>query len=249
MDRQLNVNVAGYYYRYNDLQVGARTPAVQGVPRVTTVNAASARTYGIDFDAAYRPAGIEGLSLNGSIVWNKAKYLKFTNAPCYGGQLISDGCNQIFNPAANSFTAQDLSGTPMVRAPEWQLTFGFDYEIPVGDGYRLKFSNSNQYSSSFATALAANRPGRDNYQDKFAKVDLSLAFIAPDDRWEVALIGKNVTDKVTAGNCNVSNYAGGAVFPNPYGGTTRGPAGFDEVGCFAEPGREIWMRVTFRPAG
>jgi hypothetical protein len=31
------------------------------------------------------------------------------------------------------------------------------------------------------------------------------------------------------------------------GGTTRGPAGVDEYGCYMYRGRELWVRVTVRP--
>src|SRR4030095_12442297 len=53
LDRSLLVNIAAYNYRYAGLQVGAIEPAVGGVPVVRTVNAGSARAYGIDFDATY----------------------------------------------------------------------------------------------------------------------------------------------------------------------------------------------------
>jgi iron complex outermembrane receptor protein len=247
MDRQLSLNLAGYYYKYADLQQGVRTPPEGGLPRVQTVNAAGAEVYGVDFDASYRPDAVPGLSVNAAVLWNHADYTTFTNAPCYGGQLVTDGCNQLFNPLVNAFTAQDLSGTPLVRAPRWTITAGFDYEMPVGDGYRLLFSNSNSYTSEYVTTQAANRPGRDNYQPGFAKIDLGLTLKAPDDRWEIAAIGKNITNKIVAGTCNISSYATGTTITNPSGGTTRGPGGFDEVGCFAQPGREVLLRLTFRP--
>lgn len=248
-DRQLQFNVAAYSYWFKGLQVGARTPITDQVPRILTLNAGAAKTWGLDFDAAYRPHGIEGLALNAAVNWNRGRYTRFNNAPCYGGQLPSDGCDQLFNNTVNVFTAQDLSGTPLVRAPKWGISFGIEYELHMGRGYRLVLTNNNQYSSRYTTFPAVGRPNDDNYQAAFAKVDLGAALRAPEDRWEIAVIGKNVTDKLTTGGCTPANQAQGTVVANPSGGAARGPAGFDEVSCNINPGREVWLRLTLRPFG
>jgi outer membrane receptor protein involved in Fe transport len=259
LERRLAVNVAGYYYDYNGLQVGVISPPENGVPVIQTVNAASARTYGIDFDAAYRPAAVAGLAVNAALNWNHGRYLNFTNAPCWGGQLVSEGCNQAFNPAANpgpfpvppvpnpgAYTAQNLSGTPLIRAPEWKANLGFDYSMPLATDYELVFSNSNEVSSRYVTYLAVNRPNNDNYQSAFVKIDLGVALHGPKNLWEVAVIGKNINDKIISGNC-VSSPLETEVVPNPSGGTVRSAFGIDPAACFADPGREVWLRLTVRP--
>jgi iron complex outermembrane receptor protein len=247
LERQLAVNVAAFYYNYSGLQVGVISPPANGIPVIQTVNAATARTYGVDFDAAYHPIAVQGLTLNAAVEWNHGRYLKFTNAPCWGGQLVSEGCNQSFNPTAGVYTAQNLSGTPLIRAPQWQANLGFDYEVMVRNSYTLVFSNSNELSSRYVTFLAVGRPNNDNYQGSFAKVDLSLALRAPNNLWELAVIGKNVNDRITSGNCNAAPLLTGAVLATPYGGATRSPFGIDPVQCFPDPGREVWLRLTVRP--
>jgi iron complex outermembrane recepter protein len=118
----------------------------------------------------YEVEGREGrgelvVSLNGAVNWNRGRYKVLDNVPCWAGQTIARGCNLVPNPTALDpetgnplFTAQDLSGTPLIRAPEWRATFGFDYAFPVFSGWKLTVSNSNQFSSRFATFLARNRP-------------------------------------------------------------------------------------------
>lgn len=257
LDRQISVNVAAYLYDYDGLQVGVISPPVNGVPVIQTVNAANARTYGLDLDAAYHPAAITGLGLNAALNYNHARYLNFNNAPCWGGQMIAAGCTQNFIPQpgtgpgtavplAGHFSAQDLSGTPLVRAPLWQGTLGFDYSLPIMGDYTLVFSNSNEISSRFVTYLAVDRPNNDNYQSAFAKIDLGLALRAPHERWELALIGKDVNDKITAGNC-VSSPLLTTIVPNPSGTVTPSPFGIDPAGCFVHPDREVWLRLTVRP--
>jgi iron complex outermembrane receptor protein len=257
LDRQLSVNLAGYYYDYNGLQVGVISPPQNGVPVIQTVNAATARTYGIDLDASFRPAVLAGWGFNAALNWNHGRYGKFNNAPCWGGQLVSEGCNQSYNPLGGpvnpatgnptgAYTAQDLSGTPLIRAPQWQATLGFQYEMRLASDYGLVFTNSNELSSRYVTYLAVNRPNNDNYQDAFVKVDLGVTLRGPKDFWEVAVIGKNVNDKLTSGNC-VSSPLETEVVPNPSGLPFRSPLGIDPAGCFVDPGREVWLRLTVRP--
>jgi iron complex outermembrane receptor protein len=255
LDRRLLLNLAGYYYHYKGLQVGiVKPPRPGGIVETTTQNAGSARSYGVDFDATWYPASVEGLSLTAAVAWNRARYLRLDTVPCYGGQTIAMGCNRVFDAGANfglgGYTAQDLSGTPFQRAPEWQASAGFTYEMPIGAGFKLTFTNNNSYSSKYVTTLAGAYPNQGNYQQAFAKVDLGVILSSPDQRWEFGLIGKNITDKVTAGTCTNANFQNGAIFDAQLTGTTgRGPAGIDEIGCFADPGREVWFRVTYRPLG
>jgi iron complex outermembrane receptor protein len=246
LDRHLAVNMAAYDYKYSGLQVGANQVAQDGLPVVTTINAGGARVYGIDFDTTYNVPQIDGLSLNGAVNWNHARFTKLNNVPCWGGQEISEGCDVgPINPATGAFTSQNLKGTALVRAPNWQANFGFDYEIPVGDGMKVVVASSNQYSGPYTTILG-DRP--DFFQKAFIKADLSLTLQGKDDHWELSLIGKNLNNALTSGNCVNLNAANGQILGGQNTGTnTRGPAGVDEVTCFVDRGRELWVRATFRP--
>jgi iron complex outermembrane recepter protein len=230
LNRQVLLNVAAYNYRYRGLQVGAVEPATAtGQIIIRTVNAGSARTRGVDMDVAYRPEAFPDLSFNAAVNWNEADYLSLNNIPCWSGQTAATGC---------SGGVQDLSGFPMIRAPRWQATFGFDYERELGEGLTVVFSNSNQFSGRYLTTLASGRPDNDQFQQSFIKTDLSLALRGPEDAWEVAVIGKNITDRITTGNCSVANFAGGLVFPTGHAG---------EMSCYLDRGREVWVRLTYRP--
>lgn len=244
MDRRLTVNVAGYYYKFTGLQVGANVQAAGGITQTRTVNAGRARIYGVELETAFRPAAIDGLNLRAAVNWNNAKYTKLLNIPCYGGQKASEGCNLLFSNAANGgtggFTAQDRSGVGLVRAPKWAINFGFDYEMPVGD-MSLVFASNNQYSSRYVTNL-----GYLWHQPSFIKADASLTLKGPEDRWDVALIGKNLNNEITTGNCANSNRQGGLAGGQITGREDRGPAGIDEVGCYADRGRELWARFTLK---
>ena len=248
-NRSLRVNVATYYYKYTGLQVGANEPPPPGssVPVLRTLNAGAAQIYGVDFDVNYRPPSVPELNLHASVNWNHARFTDLTNVPCWGGQLQSEGCNLLPNATTGRFTSQDLSGEPLVRAPNWQANFGFDYSLPVGRDMKLNISSDNVYSSRYLADLLGRS---DMYQSAFLKADATVALQAEDDSWEVALIGNNIGNRITAGNCTNFNGANGVVFGGLLtGGTTRGPAGVDEVGCMADRGRSVWVRLTLRPLG
>jgi iron complex outermembrane recepter protein len=247
LDRQLSLNVVPYFYRYQGLQVGVISPPQNGVPIIQTLNAATAHIYGVDVDGAFRPASLDGLQINGNAEFNHGRYLDFTNAPCWGGQSIGQGCNQAYNPTTKAYTAQDLSGTPLIRAPNFTVNLGFTYTMPVMNEYKLEFSNNNSYTTRYVTDLAIDYPGDANYQGGFAKIDAGLTLRDPTNFWDVALIANNINNKVTSGNCASSAYKQGVIIPNPSGGVTPGEP--DAMTCFADPGREIWLRVTVRPFG
>jgi iron complex outermembrane receptor protein len=259
LDRRMAFNIAAYKYRYSGLQVGAIEPTNNNLPVIRTLNAGGALVYGIESDVAYRPDWIEGLNLRASANWNHAQFKSLDHVPCYGGQLISEGCNEDFSTAANSgltpvgaavpglagaFTGQNQSGLPLIRAPKWSANFGFDYETDIGNGLSLVLASNTQYSSKYLTNIPLSF-----YQPSFFKTDLSITLHGPKDRWEFALIGKNLNNAITTGNCANSNTQGGLLPGTQFTGTTslRGPAGVDAVGCWVDRGREVWLRLTLKP--
>ncbi|CAN5299297.1 hypothetical protein BH10PSE12_BH10PSE12_23130 [soil metagenome] len=244
-DRQIHFALSGYRYIYSDLQVGT-VDVTTGLPLIRTFNAAKGKVYGIEANATYRPAQIAGLSFDGAVNWNHARFTSFPAAPCQGGQTIAMGCNGSLNTTTGLYQSQDLTGFPFVRAPDWQVNFGFQYELPLGNGMRLTLANGNHYSSSYWTGTASSR---DYVQSAFLKSDVSLSLAGKDNRWEVALIGNNVGNKLVKGACTGANYASGLLVPSITGGTTSGASGLDELYCRTDPGRELWLRLTIRPFG
>jgi hypothetical protein len=95
--------------------------------------------------------------------------------------------------------------------------------------------------------LAVGRPNDDQYADAYWKIDLGVTLKTPGENWEFALIGKNINDEIIAGFCNAAAFQSGVAFlPKTAGGTTRGLDGVDEMQCNSEPGRELWLRMTYR---
>lgn len=253
-NRSLSVNAAFYYYRYQGLQIGVSQPAgANGVPITLTKNAGRAQTYGVDFDATYRPPSIEGLAFNLAVNWNKAKFLELNGLPCYGGQTIAAGCNQVPGPTGLN-TARSESGTPLERAPEWQIIGGADYETPLSDSLGIALGGSFQHSSSWTSPIGKRADFR---QPGFTKFNAYVTLKGPDDRWELSLIGNNLTNVIRCGYCTNSDFKNTTVLTalaNTTGGVSNATflnlgGKIDDVAGIALPGRQVFVRLTVRTGG
>lgn len=264
-DRQLTFDLAVYHYQYTGLQAGIIRITSAGLPVLATVNAGAAKVYGLDFALHFRPRAIEGLSLSGALNWNHGRFTRFVNADCKPGQTVGEGCDllptRVTNPdeiAAGYYSidpglgvpvrynGQDLSGTALHRAPAWQGTLSANYEKPLRANLELGIGTQLQYSSSYVVDLGNRVNG---LQEAFTKLGANVRLRSQDDRWELALIASNLTNRLTTGSCLNINYpGGGGVFPGIVtGAPIRGSAGSGETVCAYGRGRELWLRLTVRP--
>lgn len=184
LDRQLRFNVTAYTYKYSDLQVDFFNSPIFAFQTLT----ADARTKGVEVEFEYAPRAIEGLNVHGSINYNRARYTSFPDAPCYAGQSAAEGCNVV----VGAFTRQDLGGTSLSMAPKWAGTLGASYDTPIMEGWTLGLSVDARYSGPY---LASGFGNADSRQGKYVNLDASVRVGSEDNRWEVALIGKNLTNR------------------------------------------------------
>jgi iron complex outermembrane receptor protein len=223
-DGRLRINAAAYTYKVADLQVTNYTNATN-----TIRNAGAVKIQGVEMDFNYRTP-LDGLTLNGAASYNKGKYTSFPGAPCYNGQTIAQGCTLI-----NGNPTQDLSGTELIRAPKWNLSGGMNYDAAVSDAFKLGASLSGTFSSSYLTDATSAPQSR---MPKYGLLDGTLRFSSADDGWELALIGRNLTDKrYWVASPNVPFTGGGT-------GTAAGVLG-DRYAAMSR-GREIMIRATVK---
>ncbi|MDY0067164.1 MAG: TonB-dependent receptor [Steroidobacteraceae bacterium] len=227
LDNQLLFNIALYSYKYEDLQVDFFNAPIFAYQTVT----GDARTSGVEVDLQYAPRALPGLTLRGSINYNDAHYTRF-DGPCYAGQTPAAGCTLI-GPSGAPF--QNLDDQDLGMAPEWTGTLGGSYETRVGAGLRLGVSIDARYSAEYLASgfgLAASR------QDSYVQLDAGIRLGRDDERWELALVGKNLTNRfyVTGVNDGPSTGSG-----------TGTPAGIiaDQAGYAALP-RTVQAQMTVR---
>jgi outer membrane receptor protein involved in Fe transport len=227
-DSTVRLDAVAYYYEYDDFQIDYFDSA--NIQFITT-NAGTVKTQGIEIQADWAPNEVPGLLVRASGSYNKSRYKTFSGAPCWAGQTPAEGCTI----GTDGRTSQDLTGEETALAPKWIATFDANYERPVGNSLIAGASVNLRYTSSYST----NPWDHPNYvQDDYALVDATLRIGAENERWEVALVGKNLTDKYYAA------FHGDA--PSSGGGTGT-VAGFraDQVAAVALP-RTYALQATVR---
>lgn len=228
----LRFNITAYTYRYKDMQLSTFDPVrlFQSV-----VNAASARVKGIEADFNWNTP-VQGLDLHGSVNYNHARYSEFL-VGCYTGQTVAEGCDQ--NPsAAGVFRNQDFAGHQLVLAPDWTGNAGASYTGEIGGDLKLGLTGDASFSDNFFGQLESAPFAR---QKGFAMFDASVRLGASDDRWQVALIGRNLSNVYRARFVSQVPLTG---ISSRTGTTTTG--GVSDYSGQINRGREIRLQLTFK---
>lgn len=243
-NKQLIFDVAAFYYKYTDLQLSAFDPNTLGF-RLT--NAGTAISKGAEASLQFRPAALPGISARAGIAYTPAKYGSFPNAPCYPGQTQAAGCNLIASrnasgtlvttPATSTqvANAQDLSGEPLFRNSKWNVNLGASYDHALGNGMSVSLSGDANYASRYIAGPTAEPA---SVQRSAWRYDARIALNGKDDRWELALLGTNLSNVLRATHAFQASGTGRGT------GTTNGLLG-DEI---LTPGqvRTITIQATLR---
>lgn len=195
------LNASAFFTTYTDLQ----TSQFDGVLGFNVTNAGEAETKGVELDGRWLVA--DGLTLSGSVAYLDFEYTDFKNNQCYFGQ-------QVLDPGSvqpNGVTC-DATGKRKEYTPEWSGVVSADYYVPLGGtlefGSRLDVIYSDKYT--FNPTLDPR-----SEQDAYTKINLRLSIGAADGQWELAFLGKNLTDE------DVVTYGGEA----PLAGSLTGGTG------------------------
>jgi len=237
VDNQLHFDVTLYNYRYKNLQVSAaNSPSIGLALR----NAASATVRGIETSLVVTPKEITGLQLRSSVSYNHGRYDSFPNAACYGGQTQAMGCNKDLVSAGPPpvYQAQDLSGRPLLRSSDWAMNFGANYEFPLAGDMTLSTSADASYTGSYYPELESDPR---SLQPSSWRIDAAVALHGQKDTWdwELALIGKNLTNQLRIVNGFALSGTG-----TPAG--TVGPSVLaDKHGSVSDP-RTLMLQLTLR---
>ena len=227
LDNQLRVNLELFNYKYTDLQVDFFNSPIFAFQTVS----ADARTAGAELDVDFAPHAVSGLTLHASLIYDQAKYTSF-NGPCYAGQTPAEGCSI---PSA-TLPFQPLSDAPLGMAPLFTGTAGARYDLPLrGDGLHLASSLDARYSDAYLASSFNNPASR---QGSYVILDAALRLITSSDKYEFAVVGKNLTNRF---------YVNGVVDGPETGSGTGTPGGIraDQLG-FGNLPRTIQFQVVGR---
>lgn len=185
LEQRLNLNVAVFHGKYDDIQVTAQRSFTddEGNPVVQrlTLNAAEATTQGVEVELRARP--FEGALVTGNLGYLDTEYDSFPTALSdFDGEVI-DRTGQTFN-----------------LSPHWQSFLAFQYSFPVSAGQdsgpwlngwltpRVEWAYRSAQHVLGPEAEPANLRG---YNLLHAR--LSYAFL--DDHAQVALWARNLLDE------------------------------------------------------
>ena len=182
LERRASLNIAVFNTKFTDLQVTTLTGAGQAL----LSNAAKATSRGVEIDGTLRANAV--LTLGGSLAYRDSAYDSYKNGPCNAPQ----------RSAAVGTTGpcfQDLSGRPTTYAPEWSGSFFAEGRFEVGGGWTLTARGDASYSDAYFydSDLDPN-----THQDSYWKLDARIALKDPTQRWDVALLAKNITNEAVA---------------------------------------------------
>lgn len=239
-DGALRFDLTAYAYTYKDLQVSVFDTRTNNS---ATRNAASAKTRGIQLTTNYAPKSIPGFNLSGSLNYSHARYTQYL-AQCYTGQTIALGCNldKFGNVVATGAINQSLDGRPTAVAPDWSGDVNAGYEFPItSDDTRIGVTIGATYTDTFNPLPNLVPQGWQR-----ASVNLNAEVRVFNERgWELALIGKNLTNQLRAQYAVETPFTPGLGVDPKTG--TAGPGIQSDLTGFVNPPRQVMLRLTIKP--
>lgn len=188
----LRLNLAAFRVDVQNYQVSV----FDGATAFLVVNAAKARSQGVELELAW--AASDHLTISGAASYLDAKWLSFPFAPCWQSPATENRGNCIGRGTASAH--RDSSGAGLAYAPEFSGNLNVAYSRPISDALKAGLTVNLAYSSSYSNSAE----GDPIYmvQPEYAKIDARLSLGNIDDKWEIALLGKNLTDQLTSHNSN-----------------------------------------------
>ncbi len=171
-ENRLRLNVAGFYNKYDDLQVELVRAVSGGTGQETVVtNAASAKTYG--FEGEFVALVIEYLTLSGTLGVLEAKYDDFMADIGLGG-------------------VTDNSGLELRKAPGLQYSIGASFAQPVGNLGTVLADVRWSWSDDLETTTQNLAIGK---RESVGNLTAALTYQSPDEAWSLSVFGRNLTDE------------------------------------------------------
>ena len=234
----LRLDLAAFSYEYKNLQVGYIDPVTAAQ---VISNAATARLKGVEISMRYSPPGVRGLTISGALNYDHARYKNYLGL-CYTGQTIADGCayDGNGNIVTSGATQQNFSGRPLLRAPDWSGSLNATYNMPVAaDDTSIGISVGGVYTGSFYP-MSPEPPT--SLQKSVFLVNSTVRLYNDDKGWELALIGKNLTDKRRMQLGVETPFTPGVAS----GTGTAGPGHLADLVGFTNRPREVMLRLTVK---
>lgn len=200
--RSAELAAALFYTDYTDLQ----TSAFDGRLGFNVGNG-SAEVRGLELEGRWQAT--DSLYLFGSFA-----YLDFEWSRYFGQCYYNPPPALVVSPNC------DYAGSTNQLNPEITAVIGADYRRPLGDALELRTSLDVNYTDKFLTSLTLDP---NSAQSGYAKLNARIALASQSGRWEMALIGRNLTDEKTISYSGDTPLAGSTFGARSYYGFTDPP--------------------------
>jgi iron complex outermembrane receptor protein len=209
LDHRLQLNFEGFYWKYRDKQEKYLGATPDGTTGLLTANAGRATLYGADIDLQFK-ATIKD-TVRASVEYLHTRYDSFTYdvynpsipgpfinsyAPqatgCSVGPVVPYTLNDFIPSLRNDSTQQiNCSGKPLVHAPDWTGSVGYDHRFNLPGSSTITGSVDAQFTSSQYLSPDFIQSGM---MGGYAVLNMNVAWRSAND-WVVSLWGRNLTDK------------------------------------------------------
>jgi outer membrane receptor protein involved in Fe transport len=173
LDGRATLNMAVYRTEYDDLQVSV----FDGTLGFNVGNAAGAVSQGFEIDGRIRAT--EHLTFSTSLAYLDFEFEDYENGPCRFEQKADVTCDQ--------------SGETNQFVSPWTVNLLTEYVRPIGNsGVELLANLDLLYKDSYYTA---GNLEEDTKQQGYTTVNARIGLGGEDGSWDVAIVGKNLSDE------------------------------------------------------
>lgn len=185
LDGGMTLNATLFRTEVDDLQVSI----FDGKTAFLVDNAGAMRSQGLEFDLKW--AATDNLTVTAAGAYLDSQYTKFDNSPCWVSQTVAGTCN--------AAVGQSAAGKPNVFSPKQSFNLRLDHVMPLG-GMEVRttldaFRSGDHFAAADLDPVIA-------YQEEYTRVNARIALTDPEAGWELAVIGKNLTDAKVSTNNN-----------------------------------------------
>lgn len=183
LGQRAEMNVALFVTEIEDLQVSlfdGRTGFVVG-------NAAQLRSQGAEIESRFQINDV--LGVEASLAWLDARFTDYENGGCTAAMFLEHEAAT----GSRLGCRQDLSDKPTFLAPEWTANLALLVSSPLSDTLFFDARLDLNFRDDFYLD-ADNEAGL--VQGAYTLVNLQLGLSPANENWRIALIGKNLTDRL-----------------------------------------------------
>jgi iron complex outermembrane recepter protein len=178
---RMSLNIAAFDAIYHNFAVTAVDPVNNSFQ---LVNAGKVKTRGFEVEGEIHP--VRNLTLTPGLAYVVGT-IDILNTPCWDTQTAAQGCT-----ATKSGRVQNIIGGRLPNAPRLKYDLSVAYRIELPAPLDLSLEANYDYVGNVQYLLSQDPVGKFG---GYGLLGAGVTFLSKDDRYSVALFGRNLTDK------------------------------------------------------